>query len=68
MELPHTEFTKEQISPARDSRFLWMQSVIGCTHYVCGLGEQSYMRMDEAPEVMFVVRDSIDRSDEAYVG
>ena len=67
IELPHTEFAKEQISPARDTRFLWMQSVIGCTHYVCGLGEQAYMRMDEAPDVNFVVRDIIDRSDEAYV-
>jgi len=48
IELPCTEFGKEQISPSRDSRFLWMQSVIGCTHYVCGLGEQAYMNMDEA--------------------
>jgi len=68
IELPPTEFGKEQISPARDTRFLWMQSVIGCTHYVCGLGEQGYMRKGEAPEVTFVVRDVIDRSDEAYVG
>ena len=68
IELPPVEFGKEQISPARDTRFLWMQSVIGCTHYVCGLGEQAYMRMDEAPEVTFVVRDTIDRSNEAYVG
>ena len=68
IELPPTEFTAEQISPSRDTRFLWMQSVIGCTHYVCGLGEQGYMRMDEAPEVTFVVRDAIERSDEAYVG
>jgi hypothetical protein len=68
IELPPTKFEKEQISAARDTRFLWMQSVIGCTHYVCGLGEQGYMRMDEAPEVKFVVRDIIDRSDEAYAG
>jgi hypothetical protein len=68
IELPRTEFGKEQISPSRDSRFLWMQSVIGCTHYVCGLGEKGYMRMDEAPDVTFVVRDEIDRSDEAYAG
>ena len=68
IELPSVEFGKEQISPARDSRFLWMQSVIGCTHYVCGLGEQAYMRMDQAPEVTFLARDTIDRSDEAYVG
>jgi len=68
IELPSVTFGKEQISPARDTRFGWMQSVIGCTHYVCGLGEQAYMRMDEAPEVTFVVRDAIERSDEAYVG
>lgn len=68
IDLPPTEFGKEQISPARDSRLLWMQSVIGCTHYVCGLGEQAYMHMDEAPEITFLVRDAIDRSDEAYVG
>jgi len=68
IELPPAEFGKEQISPSRDTRFIWMQSVIGCTHYVCGLGEKAYMNMDEAPEVNFVVRDIIDRSDEAYVG
>lgn len=68
IDLPSIEFGKEHISPSRDSRFLWMQSVIGCTHYVCGLGEQAYMNTDEAPEVEFVVRDMIDRSDEAYVG
>jgi len=68
IDLPRSEFGKEQISPARDTRFLWMQSVIGCTHYICGLGEQGYMRTEEAPEVTFVVRDTIDRSDEAYVG
>ena len=68
IELPPTEFGKEQISPTRDSRLPWMQSVIGCTHYVCGLGEKAYMRLEEAPEVNFVTRDHIDRQDEAYVG
>ncbi len=68
IELPPTPFGKEHISPSRDTRFLWMQSVIGCTHYVCGLGEQAYMNTAESPDVTFVVRDSIDRSDEAYVG
>jgi hypothetical protein len=43
-----------------------MQSVIHCTHYVAGAGEQAYLRKDDAPEINFVVRDSIDRSDEAY--
>jgi len=64
--LPATHFTKEQISPARDTRLRWMQSVIGCTHYVTGAGEQVYLRQDEAPEITFVRRDEIDRSDEAY--
>jgi hypothetical protein len=64
--LPATAFTKEQISPTRDSRLRWMQSVIGCTHYVTGAGEQAYLRQDEAPHITFVRRDEIDRSDEAY--
>jgi hypothetical protein len=33
---------------------------------VTGAGEQVYLRQDEAPEIMFVRRDEIDRSDEAY--
>src|SRR6266542_3946180 len=61
-----TAFAKEQISPARDTRFRWMQSVVQCTHYVTGAGEQAYLRRDEAPEITFVRRDEIDRSDEAY--
>jgi hypothetical protein len=64
--LPATAFTKEQISPTRDTRLRWMQSVIGCTHYVTGAGEQAYLRQDEAPHITFVRREEIDRSDEAY--
>ena len=64
--LPATAFTKEQISPTRDTRLRWMQSVIGCTHYVTGAGEHAYLRQEEAPEIAFVRRDQIDRSDEAY--
>jgi hypothetical protein len=64
--LPATAFTREQISPTRDTRLRWMQSVIGCTHYVTGAGEQAYLRQDEAPQVTFVRREEIDRSDEAY--
>ncbi len=64
--LPMTPFTKEQISPARDSRFRWMQSVLHCTHYVAGLGEQAYLQKNAASEVTFITRDNIDRSDEAY--
>ena len=64
--LPATEFKKEQISPTRDSRLRWMQSVIRCTHYVSGAGEQAYLNKADAPEIVFVTRDQIDRSDEAY--
>ena len=64
--LPATAFTKEQISPTRDTRLRWMQSVIGCTHYVSGAGEQAYLRQEEAPQITFVRREEIDRRDEAY--
>ena len=64
--LPATEFTKEQISPTRDTRLRWMQSVVHCTHYVAGASEQDYLRKEDAPEITYVDRDTIDRSDEAY--
>jgi len=64
--LPLTAFTKEQISPARDTRLRWMQSVLHCTHYIAGAGEKDYLRTEETPEITFVARDAIDRSDEAY--
>jgi hypothetical protein len=64
--LPPVAFDKSQVSPARDSRLCWMQSVLHCTHYVAGAGEQAYLRKEDAPEISFVNRDAIDRSDEAY--
>ena len=64
--LPKADFTKEQVSPTRDSRLRWMQSVIHCTHYIAGAGEQAYLNKADAPEIVFVPRDPIDRSDEAY--
>lgn len=64
--LPSCDYTPEQVSPARDSRLRWMQSVIHCTHYVCGAGEQAYLNPADAPEITFVPRDPIDRSDEAW--
>jgi hypothetical protein len=64
--LPPVNFTKEHISPTRDSRLRWMQSVVHCTHYIAGAGEQAYLRREEAPEITFVDRDPIDRPDEAY--
>ena len=66
LDLPPATFTKEQVSPTRDSRLRWMQSVLHCTHYVCGAGEQAYLNPADAPEITFVPRDPIDRSDEAY--
>jgi len=64
--LPPATFTKEQISPTRDSRLRWMQSVVHCTHYIAGLGETAYLHPEAAPEITYVTRDAIDRSDEAY--
>ena len=64
--LPLPAFTKAQVSPTRDSRLGWMQSVIHCTHYIAGLGEQAYLNKADAPDITFVTRDTIDRSDEAY--
>src|SRR4051812_4080553 len=64
--LPRTEFSKEQISPTRDTRLKWMQSVLHCTHYVAGASEQAYMCKADAPEITYSVRDTIERSDEAY--
>jgi hypothetical protein len=68
VELPPTQFTKTQISPTRDSRLRWMQSVIRCSHYIAGAGEHAYLVKDEVAEITFVPRDSIDRAEEAYAG
>jgi hypothetical protein len=65
--VPKSEYGKAQISPARDTRLPWMQSVIKCTHYVSGAGEQAYLRKEDAPEIEFVTRGEIELSDEAYV-
>ncbi|MFL6568928.1 MAG: hypothetical protein ACJ8LI_07130 [Chthoniobacterales bacterium] len=65
--LPNESYTKAQISPTRDTRLRWMQSVIRCTHYIAGAGELQYLNKGEAPEVEFVTRDSISESDRAYV-
>jgi hypothetical protein len=64
--LPPADFTKEQISPTRDTRLRWMQSVVHCTHYIAGAGERAYLHPEEAPEIDFINRDAIERSDEAY--
>jgi hypothetical protein len=66
LQLPLTAFTKQQISPTRDTRFRWMQSVVHCSHYIAGASEQDYLCPEETPEVNFIKRDVVDRSDEAY--
>jgi hypothetical protein len=63
---PASAFAKEQMSPTRDTRLRWMQSVIRCTHYVTGASEQAYLRPEEAPGITYVRREAIDRSDEAF--
>ncbi|MGH9748795.1 MAG: hypothetical protein ACRD5D_06295 [Candidatus Polarisedimenticolia bacterium] len=67
LELPYVEPAKETISPARDTRLRWMQSVVRCTHYVAGAGEAQYLKREETPEITFVARESIDRADESFV-
>ena len=65
--LPPAEFSKEQISPTRDTRLRWMQSIVHCTHYIAGAGEKAYLHPEETPEIAFVNRDAIERADEAYI-
>lgn len=65
--LPLEEYGPAQISPTRDTRLRWMQSVIGCSHYVAGAGERNYLNTSDAPEVEFVTRDPISESDFAYL-
>ena len=67
IDLPMQEHGPTQISPTRDTRLRWMQSVIGCTHYITGAGELEYLNRDDAPDVHFITRDPIDDSDRAYV-
>lgn len=68
IELPPQSFDAAQISPTRDTRLRWMQSVIQCTHYVAGAGEREYLNEAEAPGVTFVQRDEISDSGLAYIG
>lgn len=67
-ELPPQAHDAAQISPTRDTRLRWMQSVIRCTHYVAGAGERKYLNEADAPGVTFLQRDEISDSDFAYIG
>ena len=68
IEVSAQNYGREQVSPTRDTRFRWMQSVIGCTHYVCGASEQDYIDKADGPGVTFVARETIDDSSDAYIG
>jgi len=68
LEIPGGDFGPEQISPTRDTRFVWMESVIHCTHYIAGASEQDYINKADAPEVKFVRRDEISDSGKSYTG
>ena len=67
-ELPAQTFDATQISPTRDTRLRWMQSVIHCTHYVAGAGEREYLNEADASGVTFVQRDEISDPGLAYTG
>jgi len=67
LDLPETIWCSAQVSPARDTRLRWMQSVIQCTHYIAGAGEMDYLDQSEAPEVTFIRRDDISESNMAYI-
>jgi hypothetical protein len=66
LEVEAGEISKQQISPTRDTRLPWMQSVVQCTHYIAGEGEIQYLNKEDAPEIEYVKRDPIERSGEAY--
>jgi hypothetical protein len=66
LEIPAGKFGPEQISPTRDTRFAWMQSVIRCTHYVAGASEQHYINKADATEVKFIKRHEVSDSGKAY--
>jgi hypothetical protein len=66
LEVPGGEFGPKQISPTRNTRFRWMQSVIRCTHYVAGASEQHYISKADDPTVKFIERVEISDSGKAY--
>ncbi len=67
LKLPLEKFEAHQVSPTRDTRLRWMQSVVRCTHYVAGASEIKYLNTEEAPGVQFIARDAITESDRAYL-
>jgi hypothetical protein len=66
LEISVGKFGPERITPTRDTRFHWMQSVIRCTHYIAGASEQHYINKTDAPGVKFIKRNEISDSGNAY--
>lgn len=67
IDLPKQSWDAHQISPTRDNRLRWMQSVIHCTHYIPGAGEMKYLDTDDAPEIHYIPRDPIPDPHLAYL-
>lgn len=67
IDLPDQSWEKDQVSPARDTRLRWMQSVIQCTHYIAGAGEMQYLDCNETPEITFLPREQIENTNAAYI-
>lgn len=65
-DLPECSYGASAISPTRDSRLRWMQSVVRCTHYIAGAGELGYLDQGETPEISFVRRQEIQDASHAY--
>jgi hypothetical protein len=66
-DVPMFEFGARHMSPSRDARLRWMQSVLRCTHYIAGAGEQAYLNKADAPEICYVARDEISEASAAWV-
>lgn len=60
------EIKKSQITPGRDNRFKWMNSVIHTTHYITGNSEYDYLKRDDFPKVSFIKRDQIEDQELAW--
>lgn len=67
IDLPEQSWDQHQISPTRDTRLCWMQSVIHCTHYIAGAGEMNYLYTEDTPEIVYVPRDPIPDPQLAYL-
>lgn len=67
IDLPQQQWNQSQISPCRDTRLVWMQSIIQCSHYIAGEGELQYLKQEETPTVQFVQRNAIDNPRKAFL-